>query len=891
MLDLHSHFEANPHSVPGEWARFIERELTDPAAPEPAAQHTISQEASEAACRAARLIESFRRHGHLKAKTNALKSVGPRLPAEVGLELKDFGFEAQHGAASLVPCFGFLGHSHMKLCDLYAELKRIYCGSIGFEVDHLIAPVEKEFILEAVESPFSKKAHFGPESLLKLLEYLALAEGFEEWCHKRYITTKRYALQGCDVFIPLLKVLTQAAADGGVKRVVLGMTHRGRINVLANVLEKPVSILIAEFEDNLADALLGGGDHKYHLGWESSFDGAGAEPLQTTLLPNASHLESIYPIALGYARSCQDRLYESQRAKVLPLLVHGDAAISGQGVAYECLQMARVPGAEVGGSVHIVLNNQLGYTTEAGDGRSSRYATDLAKTIEAPVFHVDATDVEAACWLGKLALSYRQRFGRDVVIELIGWRQFGHNEMDEPSYTQPLMYAEIRAKAKSTEVFAAKLEAEGLAARELVRRVKQDLEQRLNSAQEEAKSRTLGEATALRGRLRDRTEATALAGDLFEKTALAILETPPGFEIHPKLKVILERRAAALSGQGALDWATAEILAFASLLNQGTALRLSGQDVGRGTFSQRHVELVCYKSGKRIIPLNSCHVCCGGSRLEVCNTILSEGAAVGFEVGYGLAQCGQPVLNLWEAQFGDFANNAQVYFDQYAACAEAKWGSYCGTVFLLPHGYEGEGAEHSSARIERFLQLCAEGSMSVCYPSTAAQYFHLLRRQAASLWRRPVVIFTPKGLLRAAQVSSPRQDFMRGSFQPLIADEGQALALIFVSGKVYFEALAKLREAKISSAKLVRMEELYPFPAALLNKLIDQSKAKRFIWLQEEPKNMGAWSFMLERFSQELGIDLSYVGRPESAVTASAFAARHAQEQEKVFEDLFRQLG
>jgi 2-oxoglutarate decarboxylase len=825
------------------------------------------------------LIHNYRVRGHLVADLDPLHFAArtPHRdldPATYGLTLWDLDREFMTG--------GLSGEDRATLRDILDVLRETYCGTIGVEYMYIADPERKEWLQRRMEVARNYPA-LDAASKRRVLEKLVEAESFERFLHTKYIGHKRFSLEGGEALIPLLDRILNDAAVRGLREVVLGMPHRGRLNVLANTIGKPLSQIFAEFEGTDPSSYQGSGDVKYHLGASGVHQADTGETIGVSLAPNPSHLEFVNPVVEGMVRAKQDSIGDREHARVLPVLLHGDAAFAGQGIVAETMNLSGLHGYRTGGTIHVVVNNQIGFTTLPEDARSSTYATDIAKMVHAPAFHVNGDDPEAVAYVAGLALEYRQKFRMDVVVDLVCYRRWGHNETDEPSYTQPLMYAKIKSHPSVGALYGDKLVREAVVSREELDRLWVEKKAEMSAEGPPAAApfnvvaRRLPhdvapvDAAAMRGRLR---------------VVLKALGTlPDGFEIHPKLMSFLRKRADLGEGRGEADWATAESLAWGTLLLEGIPVRLSGQDSGRGTFSQRHAVLHDVRTQKEHVPLNV--VATAGAHFEVYDSLLSEQAVLGFEYGYSVAD--HRTLVMWEAQFGDFVNGAQVVIDQFLAGSETKWGQPSGLVLLLPHGHEGQGPEHSSARIERFLILCAENNMRVAYPSTPASYFHLLRWQARDAIEKPLVVFTPKSLLRHPRCVSSLADLAEGGFRPVIddaeADPGLVRRVVTCTGKVYFDLLKAREEARQSAVAIVRLEQLYPFPAAELARAIGRYPASaEIVWCQEEPQNMGAWRFVRERFLDgDVVADRrvpSYAGRAASASPAAGTLKTHLAEQE-----------
>jgi multifunctional 2-oxoglutarate metabolism enzyme len=839
-----------------------------------------AREEIEKEARVLQLINAYRVRGHLVADLDPLdvKRAPHRDldPATYGLTLWDLDREFITN--------GLSGKDRATLREILDVLRETYCGNIGVEYMSIQDPDRKEWLQTRMESCRNYPA-VDQASRRRILDKLVEAEAFERFLHTKYIGHKRFSLEGCESLVPLLDRILSDAAQQGVREVVVGMPHRGRLNVLANVVGKSLAQIFSEFEENAdLDSTHGSGDVKYHLGAAGAHRAEMGETVAVTVASNPSHLEFVDPVVEGMARAKQDAIADRERFRVVPLLIHGDAAFAGQGVVAETFNLGGLDGYRTGGTIHVVVNNQIGFTTLPEDARSSTYCTDVAKMVQAPVFHVNGDDPEAVVHVAGLALEYRQRFKRDAVIDLVGYRRWGHNEGDEPSYTQPLMYATIKGHPSVAQLYGEQLVRQGAIAREEVEAL---------WARKKAQMQYEGEACAFAPppkRAADvpaPVDATAMWGRL--RTALRALgSTPEGFEVHPKLVPLLKKRADLLEGRGQVDWAAGEALAFGTLLIEGISIRLSGQDSGRGTFSQRHAVLFDARTGKEHVPLNE--LAPKPARFEVHDSLLSEAAVMGFEFGYSVASA--RTLVVWEAQFGDFANGAQVIIDQFLAGTETKWGQLSGLTLLLPHGHEGQGPEHSSARLERFLALCAEGNLRVGVPSTPGSLFHLLRQQGRGPVQKPLVVLTPKSLLRDPRCASPLEDLAMGRFEEVIddvtADPARIRRVVLVTGKLYYDLARGREQARRDDVALVRIELLYPFPGAELARVLGRyASSADLVWAQEEPQNMGAWRFVRDRFLDS-EVPLAdrriprYVGRKPSASPAPGSHKIHAREQEAI---------
>ena len=824
------------------------------------------------------LIHNYRVRGHLVADLDPLdRHRAPHRdldPASYGLTLWDLDREFMTG--------GLSGEDRANLREILDILRETYCGTIGVEYMYIADPERKEWLQHRMESARNYPA-LDAASKKRVLEKVIEAEAFERFLHTKYVGHKRFSLEGGETLIPLLDRILNDAALLGLREVVIGMPHRGRLNVLANTVGKPIAQIFAEFEGNDPTSYQGSGDVKYHLGATGTHLADTGETIAVTVAPNPSHLEFVNPVVEGMVRAKQDAIGDKEHARVLPLLLHGDAAFAGQGIVAETMHLSGLHGYRTGGTIHVVVNNQIGFTTLPEDARSSTYATDVAKMVHAPALHVNGDDPEAVAYVASLALEYRQKFKKDVVIDLVCYRRWGHNETDEPSYTQPLMYARIKNHPSAASLYGDKLVREGTITREALdalwaaKKASMQAEGSEPKAPFAATSRREPHAPAP-------VDAQAMWGRL--KAALKALGTvPDGIEIHPKLLPFVRKRAELLEGKGEVDWSTGEALAFGTLLLEGVPVRLSGQDSGRGTFSQRHAVLFDVRTQQEYVPLNA--IAPAGVRFEVFDSLLSENAVLGFEFGYSVAE--HRTLTLWEAQFGDFMNGAQVIIDQFIASSETKWGQPTGLALLLPHGFEGQGPEHSSARIERFLTLSAEGNLRVAYPSTPASYFHLLRLQGREPVEKPLVVFTPKSLLRHPRCVSTLSELAEGRFEPVLDDRGidpgQVRRIVLCSGKVYYDLVKAREDAKRQDVALLRLERLYPFPSVELEAaLLRYPQAAELVYCQEEPRNMGAFRFVRERFLDgdvlASGRVLRYAGRAASAAPAPGSLKVHLAEQD-----------
>jgi 2-oxoglutarate dehydrogenase E1 component len=932
IAELYARFIEDPHSVDESWQRFFAEIADDPAAveaehrgpswgrpfpapigngadragmPAPAAPQPQSlrpealHQATIDSIRALNLIRAYRVRGHLAADLDPLGLGAPRHHPE--LDYHSWGF-AEADLDREIFINTLLGRESASLREILALLRQIYCGKIGVEYMHIQAPEERAWIQQKFERP-ENRAILSAAKRQDILRVLTVAETFERFLDRRYTGTKRFGIEGAESLMPALEAILERGAELGIREFVIGMPHRGRLNVLANFVGKPFAAIFSEFQGHATqpDHVHGSGDVKYHLGTSGDREVMG-HTVHLSLAANPSHLEAVNPVVLGKVRAKQHQNGDGERAAVAGLLIHGDAAFAGQGLVAESLELSELEGFCTGGTIHVIVNNQIGFTTAPSAARSSPYPSDVAKAVQAPIFHVNGDDPEAVVEVARAAVEYRQRFKKDVVVDLFCYRRHGHNESDEPAFTQPLMYRTIARHPTTRQIYAERLAAAGItdenAAQALASRYIAELERQFAAAENYRPNKADWLEGAWAGLKPapddDRRGDTAVAVSTLREIGRALVTVPEGFALNRKLARQLEARGQAIESGEGIDWATAEALAIASLCAEGTHVRLCGQDSGRGTFSQRHAILVDQETEARYVPIN--HVRAGQAPFAVIDSPLSEAAVLGFEYGYSLAD--PMTLVLWEGQFGDFANGAQVIIDQFLASGEAKWLRMSGLVMLLPHGYEGQGPEHSSARLERYLQLCAEDNLQVCNLTSAANYFHVLRRQVRRNFRKPLVLMTPKSLLRVKEVGSSLAEMGPGSAFHRIIGETQSIAsdseirrVVLCTGKVYFDlaqARAKSGETRIA---LVRIEQLYPFPAASLGQILARYPRAEIAWCQEEPRNMGAWNFVEERIARVLaGLGRSgerprFAGRAEAAAAATGLFDRHVSEQAQLVAD------
>ena len=892
--DYHQRWLADPDSVDESWRSFFEGyELgRTPLRAEVESQGVGPPPAQEAVKAVTRLVDAYRELGHTLADLDPLK-LTPRRQSDEQLDLATFGLSAEDMDQVFVSRLSECNACTLR--ELLAILRTTYCRTIGVEFMHIRNLEVRRWLLERME-PIRNRPSFDLKAKRRIVYKLNAAELFESFLHKNYVGQKRFSLEGGEMLIPLLDAVIERAGSSGVREIVMGMSHRGRLNVLANILHKPYGLIFSEFEGNMPETVAGDGDVKYHLGFSADHVTQDKHTVHLTLTPNPSHLEAVNPVVEGRTRAKQRRNKDKARKLGVPILIHGDAAFAGQGLVAETLNLSQLQGYRTGGTIHIVVNNQIGFTTAPADSRSTRYCTDVAKMIEVPIFHVNGEDPEAVVFVGELAMDFRQRFGQDVVIDMICYRRHGHNEGDEPSFTQPVMYEKIRNRISIRELYTEQLVMAGELSSQEAETIAETFAEKMQEVFEEVKVRGV-EPRAVppgysSGPWADLTPTfsfdpvdTGVSFDKLEAITAVAANPPADFNANHKLTRIFQARVKTMQERGAVDWAFAESLAFGSLLLEDTPVRLSGQDSRRGTFSQRHAVLIDQHTGQPWIPLNN--LAPDQAQFCVYDSLLSEAAVLGFDYGYSLDE--PMMLIMWEAQFGDFANGAQVIIDQFIASAESKWGRGSGLVMLLPHGYEGQGPEHSSARLERYLQLCAEDNIQVVVPSTPAQYFHLLRRQVRRNFRMPLIVMTPKSLLRRKEAVSPVEQLVVGQYHDVLDDPAspdRARRMVLCSGKVYYDLVAKRAEVgQEREVAIVRLEQLYPWPAAELKRVLDRYPAVReWVWVQEESQNMGAWSFVAPRLAELVGSPFQYVGRDASASPATGSKLVHDREQSELVE-------
>ena len=867
------------------------------------------KQASKDSVRAIMLIRAYRIRGHLIANLDPLSIQKKKEHQE--LKPENYGFKKTDYERKIF-LDGVLGLQYADLNQILNILKKTYSSNIGYEFMHMGDPEEKAWIRDRIEGP-EKNIAFTKNGKKAILNKVIQAEGFEKYLHVKFVGTKRFGLDGGESLIPALEQIIKRGGNLGAKEIKIGMSHRGRLNVLANVMGKPFKAIFSEFFGKSVSASKDfEGDVKYHLGASSNreFDG---NSVHISLTDNPSHLEAVNPVVLGQVRAKQFFHKDKERKKVIPVLLHGDAAFAGQGIVAECFAMSGLPGHNIGGTIHIIINNQIGFTTAPRFARSSPYPSDVAKTAQAPIFHVNGDDPEAVVHCAKIATEYRQKFNRDVVIDMVCYRRFGHNEGDEPSFTQPIMYKKIKSHPTTLSIYGKKLSQEGLTSDNELQKEKSNfknfLEKEFESSKNYKSELKWFEGAWSRfkpGLGKDKRGVSGVDKKKLLQIGKNISSVPKNFNIHKTLKKIFDLRSKTILEGKAIDWSTAESLAFGTLLVEGFSVRLSGQDSGRGTFSQRHAILRNQDNHERYVPLNN--ISENQKNIEVIDSLLSELAVLGFEFGYSLSE--PETLVLWEAQFGDFANGAQIIIDQFISSGESKWGRASGLVMLLPHGYEGQGPEHSSARLERFLQLCAGENIQVVNCTTPSNYFHVLRRQMHREFRKPLIIMTPKSLLRHKKCISDISEFSKKStFHRVLEDDAYSRVnnllelkkrddkikkVVMCSGKIYYDLIEAREKYKNNAVTFIRIEQLYPFPAKTLANILKRYSKANFVWCQEEPKNMGAWNTVRNYIDRTLEMvnfgdkSVKYVGRKASSTTATGNLNKHLAQQKEILEKILK---
>ena len=896
--ELYERWVTDHRSVEPEWAAFFEGfELGLVRSRKAEAREAGQGSSSPLQARVDLLVEAYRTIGHTAAHLNPLSKSAPSISR---LEPSEFGL-GEADLSEVVSSRNFQQGRAMPLKEMIAGLRQTYCETLGVEFTHIQDPAMSEWVANRVENRRSASRQL-PEVHRDILRKLYQAETFESFIHTKFVGQKRFSLEGGESLMLSLDAILEGCGSAGVMEIVMGMAHRGRLNVLANFLKKPLDVIFNEFQDTFDPQLVGGsGDVKYHLGYQTTRDVPSGHKIEIRMAANPSHLEAVDAVVQGKARARQRILEDTvERTKVLPILVHGDAAFIGQGIVAEIFNMSQLPGYRTGGTIHLVVNNQIGFTTLPADARSTRYCTDMAKMVDAPIFHVNGEDPLTVIEVAQIALEFRQKFRRDVVIDIYCYRRHGHNETDEPLFTQPDLYSIIKAHPLLSITFAAQVSALGTVTPDEASGIKSKLLEKLEAAFTEVKkkdeskkkkSEFAGSTAIFQPPYSHEPVNTAITVATLDKVAAAITTVPENFNVVPKIKrTVVDRRLQVWKDGGPYDWGFAEALAFGSLLIEGTPVRLSGQDSRRGTFSHRNSVLYDEVTRDRYFPLKN--ISPEQETFCVYNSPLSEYAVLGFDYGYSMDF--PSMLCIWEAQFGDFANGAQIIIDQFIASAEAKWRRPSSIVMLLPHGYEGQGPEHSSARLERFLQLCAEDNMQVCNITTPAQYFHVLRRQIHRGYRKPLIIMSPKSLLRSEDAASRVEDFTNARFEeilddPTIKNPKKVNRVVFCSGKIYYDLVRGREEAKQTvTTAIIRFEQIYPLHSERLQALSKRYPAtKRYVWCQEEPQNMGAWNFIAPRIAGLVGSLIGYAGREESASTATGSSGKHKEQQAALIKQAF----
>ncbi len=893
--ELFNRFQQDPGSVDASWQDFFKgfefaRAEYSESSGEASVTTAMAQHIAKE-FRVLNLINGYRHRGHLFTKTNPVRNrrkYKPDLSLDVfDLDDKDLDTVFQAGKEIEI--------GSAKLRDIVAHLQQTYCQSIGVEYMFIRNPNLLSWLQERMEMTKNIPA-FSKDEKKNILLKVTEAVTFENFLATKFVGQKRFSLEGAESFLPAMKALMEHGVELGIEDYIIGMAHRGRLNVLANIMNKPAKDIFTEFEGRPSEDGLFDGDVKYHMGYSSDVTSASGKSVHISLTPNPSHLETVAPVVQGITRAKIDGRHKGNHRKVCPIVVHGDAAIAGQGLVYEVVQMAHLDGYKVGGTIHFVINNQVGFTTNYRDARSSTYCTDVAKVTKAPVFHVNGDDVEALTLVAKMAMEFRMNFRKDVFIDVLCYRKYGHNEGDEPRFTQPLLYKEIAKHPNPREIYSKKLIEEGSFNEAEIKALEKDYKEHLETELTEARKVEKAKITSyLQGPWKgvqmagdsdfDQSPETAVKKELFLELAKKTTELPKDKKFFNKIERLFADRQNMIKND-TYDWAMGELLAYASLMQEGHRVRFSGQDVERGTFSHRHAVVKVEDSEEEYIPLNNVGA---SERLEIYNSLLSEYAVLGFEYGYAYAS--PNALTVWEAQFGDFFNGAQIIIDQYLSSSEYKWRRMNGLVMLLPHGYEGQGPEHSSARIERFLQMCAENNMSIVNATTPAQQFHVLRRQLVRSFRKPLICFTPKKLLRYPTCVSTLKDFTEERFKEVLddrCDPKKVTRVAFCSGKIYYDLIERREKEGVEDIAFIRLEQLYPFPAKQVEAILARYKnASDYSFVQEEPENMGPWRFVDKNLRS---LNLKYFGRDEAASPATGFSKRHNGETEKIMLSLFSKV-
>ena len=898
--EMYSAYAQDPNSVDESWARFFEGfdfagtgSTTGTASESSGSGHTeiiVSGDLASKEILVNNLIHSYRTRGHLRSTTNPIRQ---RRQHKTYLDLVDFGL-GEEDLDKEFEAGKLLGLGKASLKKIVDTLKLIYEGNIGYEFMNIREPEVLSWLVNTIETR-SLNDHPELDTKKRILKKLNEAVVFENFLHTKYIGQKRFSLEGGETTIAALDALISEGAELGVEEVVIGMAHRGRLNVLANIMGKTYEQIFNEFEGQATpDTTMGGGDVKYHLGYNGVLNTASGKKVSLHLNPNPSHLETVDPVVIGATRAKLDSLYNNDKKKIIPILIHGDAALAGQGICYEVAQMSGLPGYDVGGTIHFVINNQIGFTTDYSDARTSIYSTDVAKIVDSPVFHVNGDDPEAVVRVMKLAVEFRQKFGRDIYIDMVCYRRHGHNESDEPKFTQPSLYKAIAKHANPREVYNSVLIERGDIDAELAKSMDKDfkklLQERLDMVKQHPLPYSVQPLEAQWNKLRrsksgdfESSPSTSLTSEEYDKIANTLSSFPKAFRPLKQIDKLIKDRQKMFFETKQLNWASAELLAYGSTLLEGHKVRISGQDVKRGTFSHRHA--VLFDSETNEPYTNLAHIDENQAEFSIYNSLLSEYGVLGFEFGYTLAN--PNALTIWEAQFGDFANGAQVMIDQFVTSCETKWGRMSGLVMLLPHGYEGQGPEHSSARLERYLQAAAEDNIVVANITSPANFFHALRRQTTWEFRKPMVVMSPKSLLRHPDCVSDKEEFLNGSFEEIIddknADAKKVKRVVLCTGKIYYELLAKQKADKRDDVALVRLEQLYPLAQNQLEAIFAKYENAEFVWTQEEPENMGAWWYIKTSVEKNIRGNT----RAKSATPATGFAKVHKQEQDQIIENAF----
>ncbi|WP_028668351.1 2-oxoglutarate dehydrogenase E1 component [Runella zeae] len=907
--ELYQKYQQQPDSVDLSWQRFFEGfefsikygenkpHVNGNGAAAPTAEKPVSASHTRKEMEVVHLIRGYRQRGHLKSQTNPL---GPRKDRQAQLELQDFNLSEGDLDTVFEAGIEVFGRP-AKLREIVEALQKVYTQKIGFEYQYIRDRRAKSWLRKKIEDEY---LNFKPtiEQKKRILEKLNEAVTFENFLHTKFLGKKRFSLEGGEATIPALDVVLNRGAELGVEEVVIGMAHRGRLNVLTNIMQKSYDQIFNEFEENVVLDEFSDGDVKYHMGYESQVETTSGKRVSLKLMPNPSHLEAVNPVVVGYARARADEHYnhisgQDKYDPVLPILIHGDAAVAGQGIVYEVTQMSNLPAYYTGGTLHFVINNQVGFTTDHEDNRSSIYCSDIARIVDAPIFHVNGNDPEAVAFVMKIAVEFRQEFNRDVFVDMVCYRKYGHNEADEPRFTQPTMYTKISQQLNGRDLYMKMLTERGELDAQIADQMKVELEGELQELLQKVKQKQLPyqrpklerDWAELRRSIPEDFEespATGISNDIIEKVRNALTTLPEGFKVLKQIEKVIEERKQIFSGEKPFNWSAGELLAYGSILAEGRTVRMTGQDVQRGTFSHRHAVLHEIDSNENYNSL--AHIGEGQGIFEIYNSLLSEYGVMGFEYGYAMAN--PHALVIWEAQFGDFANGAQIMVDQFISATESKWNAMNGLVMLLPHGYEGQGPEHSSARPERFLILSAEYNMYVCNVTTPANFFHMIRRQLALPFRKPCILMSPKSMLRSPYAVSPMSDFEEGTrFQETIGDTfvepKKVKRVLLCTGKLYWELYEKQQKDNRKDVAIIRIEQLHPFPEKQVEAHLAQYKKAEVIWVQEEPENMGYWTFVLRAFPQ-IGLG-KVLARKPSASPATGYMKIHAKEQAELIEQAF----